>query len=155
MRRSAPPEVRVERGQRRGVDVEGSDGVVVRDVRVSKRLTDSPACLVLGEHDVALHMQHLLKQAGHALPESRPTLEINPEHPLLRRMSGLSDEARFSDWSTLLFDQAVLAEGGQLEDPSAFVQRMNALLTELPVEEVPEGEDAAAESGEGTASEKE
>ncbi len=127
----------------------------VSTVRVSKRLTDSPACLVLGEHDVALHMQHLLKQAGHALPESRPTLEINPEHPLLRRMSGLSDEARFSDWSTLLFDQAVLAEGGQLEDPSAFVQRMNALLTELPVEEVPEDEDAAAESGEGTASEKE
>ena len=104
----------------------------VSDVRVSKRLTDSPACLVLGEHDVALHMQHLLKQAGHALPESRPTLEINPAHPLLVRMDKLDDEQRFADWSALLLEQAVLAEGGQLEDPAAFVQRMNTLLSEWP-----------------------
>ncbi len=104
----------------------------VADVRVSKRLTDSPACLVLGEYDVALHMQHLLRQAGHYVPESRPTLEINPAHPLLQRMEALGDSERFGEWSELLFDQAVLAEGGQLEDPAAFVNRLNGLLATWP-----------------------
>ncbi len=121
-------------------------GERVADVRVSKRLTDSPACLVLGEHDVALHMQHLLRQAGHSLPESRPTLEINPDHPLLRRMAGLDDGERFADWSALLLEQAVLAEGGQLEDPAAFVQRMNTLLAEWPAAQ-PAPETAAADDG--------
>jgi molecular chaperone HtpG len=101
-------------------------------VRVSRRLTSSPACLVLGEHDLALHMQHLLKQAGHTVPDSSPTLEINPGHPLLTRMEGLGDEQRFREWSELLFDQAVLAEGGQLNDPAAFVSRLNELLVDLP-----------------------
>ncbi|MEX1082356.1 MAG: molecular chaperone HtpG [Halofilum sp. (in: g-proteobacteria)] len=104
----------------------------VADVRVSRRLTSSPACLVLGEHDLALHMQHLLKQAGHHVPESAPTLEINPGHPLLTRMESLADEGRFHEWSELLFDQAVLAEGGQLNDPAAFVSRLNELLVDLP-----------------------
>jgi molecular chaperone HtpG len=120
----------------------------VSDVRVSKRLTDSPACLVLGEHDIALHMQHLLRQAGHALPESKPTLEINPDHAVLRRMSGLEDEQRFADWSTLLLEQAVLAEGGQLEDPAGFVQRMNALLADQPASASADTVDDSAESEE-------
>ena len=104
----------------------------VGDVRVSRRLTDSPACLVLGEYDVALHMQHLLRQAGHYVPESRPTLEINPGHPVLQRMAALEDDATFGDWSEVLFDQAVLAEGGQLADPAAFVSRLNGLLSSWP-----------------------
>lgn len=104
----------------------------VSDVRVSRRLTSSPACLVLGEQDLALHMQHLLKQAGHHVPDSSPTLEINPGHPLLARMEGLADEERFREWSELLFDQAVLAEGGQLNDPAGFVSRLNELLVDLP-----------------------
>jgi len=104
----------------------------VSDVRVSKRLTTSPACLVLGEGDLALHMQHLLRQAGHQVPESRPTLEINPGHPLLKRMEGLDDDQRLQEWSELLFDQAVLAEGGQLADPAAFVSRLNELLVDWP-----------------------
>jgi len=107
-------------------------GERVAEVRVSRRLTDSPACLVLGEYDVALHMQHLLRQAGHYVPESRPTLEINPQHPLLQRMAALDDEGQFGQWSEVLFDQAVLAEGGQLADPAAFVQRLNGLLAAWP-----------------------
>ncbi len=100
----------------------------VEKVRVSHRLTDSPSCLVLSEHDMAVHMQNLLKQAGHEMPGSKPFLEINPDHPLVERAAAESDEARFADWAWLLFDQAWLAEGGQLEDPAAFVKRMNALL---------------------------
>lgn len=117
----------------------------VADVRVSRRLTDSPACLVLGDYDVALHMQHLLRQAGHYVPESKPTLEINPSHPMLQRMAALSDESRFHDWSEVLFDQAVLAEGGQLSDPAAFVSRLNSLLAAWPAESA----DASAGEEEG------
>ena len=117
----------------------------VADVRVSRRLTDSPACLVLGDFDVALHMQHLLRQAGHHVPESRPTLEINPAHPLLQRMAALGDDDRFSDWSEVLFDQAVLAEGGQLNDPAAFVSRLNGLLASWPSESPAADSSAAAE----------
>jgi molecular chaperone HtpG len=115
----------------------------VSDVRVSQRLTTSPACLVLGEGDLALHMQHLLRQAGHHVPESRPTLEINPDHPLLRRMAEHGDDERFTAWSEVLFDQAVLAEGGQLEDPAAFVSRLNDLLVAWPAA-APSAEAAAA-----------
>jgi molecular chaperone HtpG len=122
----------------------------VNDVRVSKRLTSSPACLVLGEGDLALHMQHLLKQAGHHVPESQPTLEINPNHPVLQRMATLASDERFSEWSELLFDQAVLAEGGQLKDPAAFVSRLNDLLVEWPGGDEGGGSaGSAAESGEG------
>jgi molecular chaperone HtpG len=121
----------------------------VEAVRVSKRLTSSPACLVLGEGDLALHMQHLLKQAGHHVPESKPTLEINPGHPVLQRMAALDEEARFGEWSALLLDQAVLAEGGQLEDPAAFVNRLNDLLVEVP--SAAEGQDEPSSvSGEET-----
>ena len=100
----------------------------VSAVRVSQRLTDSPACLVLSEYDMALHMQRLLKAAGHDIPAGQPTLEINPAHPLLQRFDTEADAARRENIGVLLFEQAQLAEGGQLDDPVAFVQRMNALL---------------------------
>ncbi len=97
-------------------------------VRVSRRLTASPACLVFKEHEMALHMQALLKQAGHEVPSSKPTLEINPAHPLLVRMQGEQDSARFGEWASILLDQAILAEGGQLEDPAGFVKRLNDVM---------------------------
>ena len=100
----------------------------VRDVRVSERLTDSPSCLVLDEHDMGLAMQRLLKQAGHDVPASAPTLEINPEHALVKRLENEIDSARASDLGLLLLEQAQLLEGAQLEDPSAYVRRVNALL---------------------------
>lgn len=100
----------------------------VADVRVSRRLTDSPACLVLGEGQMALHLARLLKQAGHELPETKATLEINPGHPLLARFAAEADDARAADIARVVHDQAVLAEGGQLEDPAAFLKRVNALI---------------------------
>jgi len=103
----------------------------VNEVRVSKRLTDSPSCLVMGEQDMAVHMQQMLKQAGHELPPSKPDLEINPTHPLVSRLKGESDESRFASWSNVLLDQAMLSEGGQLDDPVAFVNRLNDLLQEM------------------------
>jgi len=106
-------------------------GEKVESVKVSDRLTNSPACIVLGEQDMALHMQQLMKQAGHEVPENKPTLEINPSHPILQKMDGESDEDRFADWGQLLLDQAVLAEGGQLDDAAGFVQRVNEMFVEL------------------------
>jgi len=103
----------------------------VEAVRVSHRLTDSPSCIVLGEHDMALYMQQLLKQAGHELSSSKPILEINPQHPMLARIDKETDAGRFADWSALLLDQAILAEGGQLEDPASFVARLNQLILAL------------------------
>eukprot|EP00095_Tigriopus_kingsejongensis_P004877 snap_masked-scaffold1_size3401120-processed-gene-11.12 protein:Tk04877 transcript:snap_masked-scaffold1_size3401120-processed-gene-11.12-mRNA-1 annotation:"heat shock protein 90" len=100
----------------------------VSEVKVSNRLTSSPACLVLGAQDMALHMQQLLKQAGHELPDSKPVLEINPEHAMLARMDQEVDEDRFGDWVSLLYDQAMLAEGGTLEDGAGFVRRLNDML---------------------------
>ena len=100
----------------------------VSEVRISQRLTDSPACLVLAEHDMALHMQRLLKAAGHEIPAGTPTLEINPKHGLLQRFDAETDDTRRQDIALLLFEQAQLAEGAQLDDPAAFVRRMNALL---------------------------
>jgi len=103
----------------------------VNEVRVSKRLTDSPSCLVMGEQDMAVHMQQMLKQAGHELPPSLPDLEINPSHPLVSRLKDESDDSRFASWSNVLLDQAMLSEGGQLDDPVAFVNRLNDLLQEM------------------------
>lgn len=100
----------------------------VEDVRVSNRLTSSPSCIVLSEHDMALYMQNLMKQAGHDMPSTKPTLEINPGHPLLVRMSTEADDERFAEWAEVLLDQAILAEGGQLEDPAGFVHRLNGLM---------------------------
>jgi molecular chaperone HtpG len=106
-------------------------GERVKEVRVSQRLTDSPSCVVADEHDMAAHLQRMLRQAGHAVPASRPILEINPAHDLVKRLKNEHDERRFSDWSALLLDQALLSEGGQLEDPVAFVNRLNGLLQEM------------------------
>jgi molecular chaperone HtpG len=103
----------------------------VNTVRVSQRLTDSPSCLVMGEHDMAVHMQQMLKQAGHEVPVTRPDLEINPGHALVSRLKDESDDARFGSWSNVLLDQAMLSEGGQLEDPVGFVNRLNELLLEM------------------------
>ena len=97
----------------------------VKDVRVTTRLVDSPACLVVEEGDVSGHLARLLKQAGQTAPKSLPTFEINVEHPLVKR---LDSSAHFDDLANILFDQALLAEGGQLEDPAAYVKRVNSLL---------------------------
>ncbi|MFV2032990.1 MAG: molecular chaperone HtpG, partial [Gammaproteobacteria bacterium] len=103
----------------------------VEDVRVTNRLTESPACIVLNEHDMAMHMQRILKEAGHALPGSRPILEINPDHPILKKLDTEKSKKKFSDWSDILFDQAILAEGGQLEDPAGFVAKLNKMLVSI------------------------
>lgn len=97
-----------------------------KDVRLTFRLTDSPSCLVADEGEMSGYLQRMLKAAGQKTPEFRPILEVNPEHALVK---GLSPEhAEFADWCHLLFDQALLAEGGALEDPASFVKRTNALL---------------------------
>ena len=105
-------------------------GEKVKEVRVSTRLTDSPSCLVVEQQDMAVSMQKILKQAGHDLPNVEPILEINVNHPLVKRLNDEQDDNKFSDLSHLLFDQAMLSEGGQLEDPVAFVTRINQLLLE-------------------------
>lgn len=101
-------------------------GERVKEVRVSSRLTDSAACLVSGEGDMSGTLERLLKQAGQPVPDRQPILEINPDHPLVQRLK--AQDSQFDDWSSLLLDQAVLADGGKLDDPAGFVRRMNALL---------------------------
>jgi molecular chaperone HtpG len=103
----------------------------VDQVRISKRLTDSPACLVVDEHAMSGHLERLLKEAGQNVPMSKPHLELNPDHALVRRLKTEPNDARFADWTHLLFDQALLAEGGQLEDPASFVKRLNDVLLTL------------------------
>ena len=102
-------------------------GEQVKEVRITHRLTSSPACLVAGEHDMGGNLERLLKAAGQNVPGSKPILEINPKHALVQRLKDQADSDKFSDWSAILFDQALLAEGGQLEDPAAFVRRLNGL----------------------------
>jgi len=109
--------------------IKASLGERVKDVRVTHRLTESPACLVADEHDVSANLARLLKAAGQGAPASRPILEINPGHPVIGKLKG--EEARFDDWASVLFDQALLAEGGQLDDPAAFVRRINGLMLDL------------------------
>ncbi|TAN56301.1 MAG: molecular chaperone HtpG [Betaproteobacteria bacterium] len=104
-------------------------GERVKDVRVTQRLTDSPACLVADEHDMSANLARILRAAGQKAPQSRPILEINPSHPIVARLK--DETARFDDWAALLYEQALLAEGAALEDPAAFVRRMNALLLEF------------------------
>ncbi|GAB1258229.1 molecular chaperone HtpG [Aurantivibrio plasticivorans] len=103
----------------------------VEKVRLTHRLTESPACLALAEGDMGLQMRKIMEAAGQAVPESKPTLELNPEHPLVTKLDQEPDEDRFKDLANILFDQAQLAEGGQLEDPGTYVQRLNKLLLEL------------------------
>jgi molecular chaperone HtpG len=98
----------------------------VKAVRITLRLTESPACLVAESHDMGGNLERLLKSAGQKVNHTKPILEINPHHPIVQRLK--YEESRFADWSQILFDQALLAEGGQLEDPAAFVKRLNELL---------------------------
>ena len=101
-------------------------GERIKDVRITFRLTESPACLVVDTYDMSGNLERLLKSAGQKVPNTKPILEINPHHPMVQRLK--YEEAKFSDWSNILFDQALLAEGGQLEDPATFVKRLNDLL---------------------------
>ena len=103
-------------------------GDAVKEVRVTHRLTDSAACLVAGQHDLSGNLARILKAAGQNAPDSKPILELNPVHKLVKRLEMESDEAKFNDLAHLVFDQALLAEGGQLNDPASFVRRMNSLL---------------------------
>jgi molecular chaperone HtpG len=100
----------------------------VDKIKISSRLTDSAACIVLNDQDMAIYMQQLMKQAGQEMPNSKPTLEINIDHAIFKKLESEKDDAKFADWTSLVFDQALLAEGGQLEDPSGFVKRMNSLM---------------------------
>ena len=106
-------------------------GEKVKGVRITHRLTDSPACLVADPMAMSTNLERLLKAAGHKVPEAKPTLEVNPHHPLVEALKSESSEKRFEDWSQILFDQAVLAEGGQLDEPGAFVKRLNELMLEM------------------------
>jgi molecular chaperone HtpG len=101
-----------------------------KEVRVTTRLVDSPACLVVGDQDLSPQLVRMLKQAGQPVPESKPILEINPEHPLVKRLesSAQFDGSRFEDLANVIFDQALLAEGGVPEDPAAYLKRINSLL---------------------------
>jgi len=106
-------------------------GEAVKEVRISKRLTESPACLVVGDYDMSANLQRMLKQLGQSAPETKPILEINPDHPLVQKMDQEPDEDLFADLAKILFDQATLSEGGQLDDPAAFVHRLNKLIVNL------------------------
>ncbi len=110
---------------------EGALDGKVKSVRASKRLTNSPACLVSDEHDMSANLQRILKSTGQEVPATQRILEINPTHPLVTRVNDESDEDRYGDWATMLYEQALLAEGGRLDDPAGFVQRMNDMLLEL------------------------
>lgn len=109
--------------------VKAALGDKVKDVRVTYRLTDSPSCLVSDEHDPSGNLARLLKAAGQKAPDVKPILEINPQHPAVMRLK--YEEPRFDDWAVLLFEQATLAEGGQLDDPAGFVKRINDLMMAL------------------------
>jgi len=106
-------------------------GDQVAEVRVSHRLVDSPACLVLNEQDMGAQMRHIMEAAGQPVPESKPDFEINPEHALIQKLDHESDEDRFRELSLLIFDQAVLSDGGHLKDPAGYVTRVNQLLLNL------------------------
>ncbi|MFT4173765.1 MAG: molecular chaperone HtpG [Rhodocyclaceae bacterium] len=104
-------------------------GDKVKEVRITHRLTDSPACLVADDNDMGMNLARLLKAAGQSVPVAAPILEVNPEHPVVQRLR--ADEARFADWAELIFDQALLAEGGTLDDPATFVKRVNQLMLDM------------------------
>jgi len=103
----------------------------VKEVKVSSRLTSSPACLVADENDMGRQLQRLLKASGQNIPNAQPIFELNPNHLLVKKLDAEKDEIRFSAWTRLLFDQAVLSEGAQLEDPAGFVKQMNEILLEM------------------------
>jgi molecular chaperone HtpG len=103
----------------------------VKEIRVSQRLTDSPACLVVEEHDMSANLARVLKSVGQDAPQTKPIMEINSSHPLVERLESEADDERFGDLTKVLFDQAQLAEGGQLDDPASFVRRLNSLMLNL------------------------
>ena len=103
----------------------------VKEVRVTSRLTTSPACLVSDDGDMGRHMEQILKASGQSIPGAKPILEINAEHPLVIKIDQEADEDRFKDWAHILFDQALLSEGGQLSDPASFVHKLNSLIMTL------------------------
>jgi molecular chaperone HtpG len=111
--------------------VKDSLGDKVKDVRITHRLTDSPACLVVDDHDMSANLERMLKAAGQEVGGTKPIFELNPEHPMVVRLKDEAEGERFNDWSSILFDQALLAEGGQLEDPASYVKRLNELLLTL------------------------
>ena len=111
--------------------IAGSLNDYVESTRITRRLTDSPACLVVNEHDMGAQMRRIMEAAGQTMPVSKPVLEINPEHPLVKKLDSEADEDRFNSISRLLFDQAKLASGDSLEDPATFVSELNKLLLEL------------------------
>ncbi|MDQ1063018.1 molecular chaperone HtpG [Stenotrophomonas sp. SORGH_AS_0282] len=113
--------------------IKGALGDDVADVRVSHRLTDSPAILAIGEQDLGLQMRQILEASGQKVPDSKPVFEFNPAHPLIGKLDQEADAARFGDLSRVLFDQAALAAGDTLKDPAAYVRRLNKLLLELSV----------------------
>lgn len=108
-------------------------GEAVSEVRVSHRLTDSPAILAIGEQDLGMQMRQILEASGQKVPDSKPIFEFNPAHPLIEKLDGEQNEERFGDLSHILFDQAALAAGDSLKDPAAYVRRLNKLLVELSV----------------------
>jgi molecular chaperone HtpG len=97
-----------------------------KDVRITLRLTDSPACLIADENELSGNLLRMLKAAGQQAPDTKPILEINPDHPLVKKIESATDH--FDDWTHILFDQALLAEGGHIEDPASFVKRINQML---------------------------
>ena len=103
-------------------------GDKIKEVKVTHRLTDSPACLVVGENDISGNLERILKAAGQNTPDIKPVLEINPEHALIKKLSAEKDSKAFDEYSSVVFDQALISEGGQLEDPVGFVKRINELL---------------------------
>lgn len=103
----------------------------VKDVRITHRLTDSPACLVADHYDMSANLERMLKAAGQEVSGSKPILELNPEHPMVAKLKDESDDTRFTDWTSIIFDQALLAEGGQLDDPANYVKRINELLLKI------------------------
>ena len=103
----------------------------VKEVRITRRLTESPACLVADEFGMGRHMEQILKASGQQVPVEKPILEINPDHPIVGKLQNEEDENRFGDWANILFEQALLSEGGQLEDPAGFVHRLNSIFLEM------------------------
>ena len=103
----------------------------VKDVRITERLTTSPACLVSDSNDMGRHLEQILKASGQNIPGAKPILEINPDHPIIKKIIAEKDDDLFSDWSHILFDQALLSEGGQLADPVSFVNKLNSMIVSM------------------------
>ena len=103
----------------------------IKDVRVTRRLSTSPACLISEKYELSRHMERILDAAGQQVDSAKPILEVNPDHPMVARLAEETDSARQQDWANLIFDQALLSEGGKLDDPAVFVRRMNALIVTL------------------------